>query len=382
MEMYDGTEGKTNVGKVLLTIFGTILGIIIALLLFLIFMVKSGADISGYYLTTVNQMSDNVLPSGSIVLLKKEPFYEPSAGEPVVYIAEAGNILVRITGIKTSNSEITEITAVAGNETYTFTPSNIRAYAVSYVPYLGGIIDFIVTPIGLICCVAVPLFILLVFEIINLIIVSRRPKKEEDPSYMNLDETAVLKHRSRPAAEVLAAPKRELSYSAEPAAVNPPQMIGMTNITDIIEPVNEPLQMEMPPAKPAEPAEKKVKPFLHETQEFVIPDKTPPVQPAPTQPTDVQPAAETKKSPFSATVASPGSSASNEFVIEGIGIKVEENGIKLKMDRDIQEKDISITISQNSASVLIGTETSELNFAMIKAPGSEKKVIIRRKSKS
>lgn len=392
-EMYDGKEGKLGVGRVLLTIVAVILAIAVVVLGFFIFMVKTEANIGSFYMMTTDEATTDVLPSGSLVLMERvDPTIEPSvsAGQDVVFVNGEGSIFARTTGSSSADDTVTYI-GVSGGQEYEFEHSRIRAVAKVYLPYLGMIIDFICTPFGLIVCVAIPLFIYLVYEIIKLIRITRRGNEEEEPAYMDIE--------------------------ALPQSTPPPVVIGKDNLLNGIGSIIEQEDEELVPAKPIEKPKPelefpKASPFLQETQEFQIP-KVQAVAPqaaapragaaraATTQavasrsvasqavaPQTVSPPAATTQAAapqaageFKASVRPPSGNTPNEFQIEGISVKVDDEGIKLNMDKAAESRDIAITITSDCASVKVGNERNEVNFALFKEKDNDRKVVIRRKSK-
>ncbi|MEG1027653.1 MAG: hypothetical protein RSE07_03095, partial [Oscillospiraceae bacterium] len=84
-----------------------------------------------------------------------------------------------------------------------------------------------------------------------------------------------------------------------------------------------------------------------------------------------------ESSEFSANIQGKGK---DSFVIDGVNVRVKPNAIKLNLDENSKGKNIFITVSENSTELTVGGDDFNLNFSLIKEE-DENKVLIKKISK-
>lgn len=419
MEGAVGENGASRIIlKVLATIGITVVGIAVVFLLLCIFGVKSNMNLAGYSLHLVNDKTSAVLPDGSLYISKSvERGRSYIENDAIVFTDEnnietAGRILrIEATGADSSEDEQED---EAGSVKYVVMThqgeqviDEVQLWATIdvYVPYIGYVIDFIVTPLGLVCCVAVPLFILLVVEIINLI---RLPKslKGEDEEDLEKKADRAGKRRSdtekklggsKNVNEPQLLPTSEESFFSTETSVKqdtvssvlskkseeqgipfapPVASMGILSAesSSLIEELGDEALTAVEKSdvhsisyeKPKEVAKPDIN-DLQLTREYSI---------VLTSHNDNE--AE-KKSLFSADLREE---SPNHFKIEGIDVNVESDSIKLSVDEALKGRDIAITVAKDYTNVIVGGAESQIDFALFRDENDdEQKVIIRKKSK-
>lgn len=403
------TSAKTGgAGKILLYVISGIVVLILGFVLFATLMTNSSAqppDFLGHRFFCMT--TDGYAPKGDFVVAKIVSEAEISAGENIVYqdgVDSQNNPLImtgRIQGMETSENE----------SFFTLSPedkprpiTDVLGTVAFALPQLGSWVLFIKTPLGLICCVALPLFFLLIFEIINLIRLSKTQKEEDEqflegdlPSYMQIDDEE---------------PAVALAVAAREAAPPPvTDVFGKLSHNDLFEQQNETLEVVEPQTpfrplsyqKPVVAATQTAKSTLYSTKEFSIADvqkaaaaASPLKKPAPPTVTAPKPEPSTVTSPKLAPVVSPPSTTNkaefstsmksgvdNCFSIEGIGVRVKPDAVRLTLDNDVASRDISITVTKDYTNIVVESGDYQVDFAMLKADGDkEQKVIIQKKSRT
>lgn len=459
---FDPPRRRGRTGRIIFYVVSTVLIVLLVAVLFNVIMTRRNGEppsVFGYsiFIVTTGSMEPE-MPPGAAILVHRTEAAELKVGDVITFREgqdDNGKLLV-------NTHRIVEITQEGG--TYAFrtkgdnndiedqkirSESDLIGKALVVMPALGKFFAFIKQPIGLAVCIAVPLLILLIFEIVNLVRLSRRSGEEAE-----LEDTgeagelafaeeelagesfspAVARRRSSapettlPPAEPIptrvAAPERGATGPFQLPRVVPIQPVSVADglggeetqrrlpmvRADLSDPVvsrpaaspagdygfhiraeqeDIPLEREAPPPGRVSYVKPPVRfdPALRRdsTQEFHVSEKmkrSSPASvsvPAPAASRPVPPTAQKQKPKFVADMVSQGR---DQFQIEGIDVKVKPDALRLAIDADTRERDISITVTSEYTNVTVGTGENEVNFALFRDENDDgQKVIIQRKKK-
>ncbi|MFZ2538320.1 MAG: hypothetical protein WAX04_05420 [Oscillospiraceae bacterium] len=372
----------TSLAKVFFYIILGIVALLLAIVLFTTVMTRSSAQPStifgyGFFTLTSDSLDKNV-KNGSLVITKEIAESALKVGDMVAYkdgYDPAKNIVI-------NTNSIAEIETIDNTHSFKIiadeTPrgaTDVIGKAIFSIPMFGSFIVFIKTPLGLICCVAFPLFLLLIFEIINLIKLSRRQKIEDDflegdlPSYMQIDID-------------------EKTTDVFGEMVSTEDILDRVSNDYLFEQQDEKLELVEPKGpfvslsyKKPNIVEAEVKSnSIYSTREFKLSDSEKTIADVKETPPNVEVALPvTKTTDFSASI---NTDTTNNFMIEGIAVKVQSDAVKLSLGDDLKSRDISITVTKDYTSVVVESGGYEVNFALFKdETDKEQKVIIQKKNK-
>ncbi len=373
------SKKKNGLGKISFYIISGIVGLFLAIILFATLMTRSSLQspiLFGHRFFCIT--TDGYVNSGDFVVAKTKSPTQISAGEKIIYqdgydtfknpIITTG----RITWFETTDNESF---FKVSDEEEPRPIDNVMGEIAFSIPMFGSFILFIKTPIGLICCVAIPLFLLLIFEIVNLIKLSKNQKEEEDllvgdlPSYMRIGIN-------------------EKSTDVFGEEVSTQDIFEKVNNDYLFEQQDEKLEMVKPKGpftslsyKKPDIVETEVKAnSIYSTREFQLPDVPKEIVEEKEPLTEaLAPLPETKTTDFSASI---NTDTTNNFTIEGIAVKVQSDAVKLSLGDDSKSRDISITVTRDYTNVVVESGEYEVNFALFKDDSDkEQKVIIQKKNK-
>lgn len=400
----------------------------------------------GIYLMSNDSMEPTVHP-GEALWVTEQPMENYLPGDVIVFkdgVDAGGQIILRtsrISSVETDeNGAIffrTQGDAAAEMDSTPCDASMICGKVERIMPLMGSFLNFIRTPFGLVVCIAVPLGILLIIEIINLIVVSRRTREEEEeesfyttPKFhaeaapdlggdygdlgarplisYKVDESTpsslselpplnLPKKSSQSAPAPIQTTRQWQTGSSRPAARSsvPREADSLVNTRryNTVSPQSE------APAPAISPFTKRPLPSASShTREFsALPQQPKPSAPPAVRselpPLEKKPVTETpppvaapapkpvatgdKVPDFAANLASHGR---DHFQIDGIDVRVRPDAIKLALPEDTSERDISITVTNEYTNVTIGCKGEEVNFALFRdEKDDQQKVIIQKK---
>ncbi len=373
-------------GRILLCTAASLLAVLLAAVLISVLLSRSRGEppsVFGYsvYIVTGDSM-EATMSAGDALLVRRTDPAELQAGDVITFSlgkdAQGRELvdtrrIVEVCPGETALSFRTQGDNLPEPDPELCPADQVLGRGISSMPGLGKFFAFVKTPLGLVCCIALPLGILLVFEVISLLRVSRRDREQEEEAeeVSPLAMAVKLRQQSRQAAA------RPLEY-AFPEAAQPE--INQTETERIpIEPLHIPLERPEPPRAPEplpfEKPEPAPEPKIRSTLEFAPPQTVPPPPavpaPSPPDPPAVpEPGAE-PAAPFRASVGG----GKDRFRIEGIDVCVKPDSLSLALEEGSRE--ISITVTQDRTSVSVGPEGRAVCFSMLRE-GEEQKVVIRR----
>ena len=445
---YDPPRRRGRAGRIIFYVISSVLILLLVAVLCNVIMTRRNGQppsVFGYsiFIVTTGSMEPE-MPPGAAILVRRTAPAELKVGDVITFREgrdDNGKLLV-------NTHRIVEITQEGG--AYAFqtkgdnndavdqkirSESDLIGKALVVMPTLGKFFAFIKQPVGLAVCIAVPLLLLLIFEIVNLVRLSRHPAEEEDELEEGEEpdeEEALAEESFSPAVA------RRRTLAAEPAApvTDPfpprgraaeigttgpfqlPRVVPIQPAAAAEKPGREepdrrpaavradpsglgigrpaagdygfhiraeqediPLERVEPPAGRVSYVKPPVKfdPMLRRdsTQEFRLPEREKPAPAAPAPAAPPKPRAEKPK--FVADMVSQGR---DQFQIEGIDVKVKPDALRLAIDADTKERDISITVTSEYTNVTVGTGENEVNFALFRDENDDgQKVIIQRKKK-
>lgn len=389
---------KNIAGRIIFCFVSIIVAIILVIVLVSVVMTRSQTDVPvvmGYSMFSV-KTEGGYVPKGDMVICEIKSGKNMGGGQNVVY--KDGYDTLNYAIIKTGRIESTESTDGEGffkvtlDDTARSTNDIIGEISFA-VPKLGAIIDFVKTPLGLICCVAIPLFLLLIFEVFNLIKLSKAQKLEENemesnlPSYMRISEGEGGGLEELPPESINIGTQKPIRKPVViDEAVAAQELVSGLNNKIIFEQQDEELELVEPRGAFQNITYKKPEPVkedahadsIYSTREWRLPvEQGTVLNAAENVATEVIPQEEKRE--FSATI---GADTKNHFNIEGIDVRVVSDAIKLSLDNDTSSRDISITVTNDYTNVVVETKSAEINFAMFKDDADkEQKVIIQKKVK-
>lgn len=186
------TETTTSIGRMIFYIFSAVIIVLLALLLFAVIVTKqSGEPIMilkhSVMIIDTENMGDSI-PKDSAIILKKVDIDSLSVGDIIAVRDQAANtnayttITTQIVRLNPTPEGLTFITkgfATTVEDNRLRTEKDIYGQVISIIPSVGKFLLFVKSPLGLGVCIALPLALLLVIEIINLFRVSRVITKED-----------------------------------------------------------------------------------------------------------------------------------------------------------------------------------------------------------
>ena len=190
---YDPPKRKIRFGRILFYIVSLALIVLLVAILFNVIITRKSGEppsVFGYslFIVTTPSMQGTLDPGSAVLVHKVDPDtlavgdiitfkegYDPDGKlvvntHRIVNIEEAGDERVFRTKGDNNNVEDDKIR----------TEEDILGKEIASLPAVGKFFAFIKQPIGLITCIAIPLLILLVFEVFNLIRLSKGSKKNKE----------------------------------------------------------------------------------------------------------------------------------------------------------------------------------------------------------
>lgn len=418
---YDPPKSPAGAARVVFYILSAIVILLLALTLYHV--LAAGKDgeppsVLGYslFIVTTDSMEPE-MPVGSAAVVRRTDPASLKAGDIITFregLDVQGKLIVnthRIAEVteedgqlafrtKGDNSPEPDETLCTGEQVY--------GRAVFAIPKLGDFFNFIKTPLGLLCCIALPLVVLLIIEVINLICLSRKNAGEEDE--LPEEEAAVT---AGPLA-VAAAKKRSFARDASEEEELPPVRQPVTgkvekafpNGLPPVEPRGNSAPVKEEPVLPepvlnfhpeveSVPLENPVNTIgglsyvkpevvnddgvkLYATREFALfPQNA--VAPEAAVNQQEPPAPVPEKKSFAASLSGPGK---DRFQIEGIDVKVKPDSLSLSLADESCQRDIFITVAKECTRVTVANGSYEVNFSLLRSEQDDtQKVVIQKKRK-
>jgi signal peptidase len=152
---------------------GTIAGVIILILLVTSVLFILITPFFGWRTEIVLSGSmEPAIQTGSVVVSRPIAADEVRAGDIIMFASPAGHTLTthRVIKVGPKDDELyftTKGDANKGADINSVAPSQIVGIIVFSVPYLGYLISFIKTPLGLVICLIVPVAVLIISELLS-----------------------------------------------------------------------------------------------------------------------------------------------------------------------------------------------------------------------
>lgn len=211
---------KLSVGRFIFYAVATAIIIFLVTVLFNVILSRKDGEppsVFGYsvFIVTSNSM-EPVMSPGSALLVEKVDHQKLNVDDVITYekgYSSEGKLLV-------DTKRIVEILEEDGERSYRLKgdqsdpadegvvcrSDQVLGKAISSLPGVGSFFAFVKTPIGLVACIALPLLILLTFEVVNLVRLSRKPsrgdeseKDEEEPEELGPLAAAVKRKKEQSA---------------------------------------------------------------------------------------------------------------------------------------------------------------------------------------
>lgn len=417
--------------KTVVVILAAILAVVVVFFIVCIFGIKSEFNLAGYSLHIINDQTSSVLPNGSLYVAKSfergtayvendvVTFTDEQNNEVPGRIAEVMLNDTEPAGGENAEAEVKDEEDADSKESTSDTSATryriitatgeqvVEEVMISgtipvFVPYIGYAINFVATPFGLVCCVAIPLFILLVVEIINLIRLPKSLKEEEfeaekedgttksfnsvplEPQIMPISSDERFKPVPIGMQDTIASSvvkkQDSLSFEAKIEDINVISDASKNLFEDVEQSVEliggSPDIQNISYEKPKSVTEPD-KSDMQLTREYSI---TLPEQ-APAKASEPAMRESVSQKHSGGFYADLKEKSPNRFQIDGIDVDVEPDGIKLSVDNVNQSRSISITVTKEYTNVVVGTAGNEVDFALFKdETDNEQKVIIRKHS--
>lgn len=477
MSNNNSRASATSAGRMIFYIFSAVIIGLLAVLLFAVIVTKQSGEpvmIMKYGMMIINteNMSD-VIPTDSAILLKKVNIDTLSVGDVIVVRDHAdgssgyATITTQIVQLNPTQDGLTFITkgiSSATEDNRLRSEGDIYGQVVSIIPSIGKFLLFVKSPLGLGVCIALPLALLLIIEIINLFRVSKVITKEDltdaNGEYAEMFGTRTIdfdnkkRTSARPDTSLdadkmtinIAQKVRELKQTAVfipegPKPDDDDEFVPITSTTnpttlefDVPKPANElydivtrdndndyleeqefraPRQFKIEPrddtrvritphkiiTKAEEEAAMLSSQMLSIRDDFYADEQIvrnmgefqfnrpddmmfganqPNVKKSFLKGMSKFVSRKETQGEFTATVQGDGS---DHFNIEGIDVKVKPDALKLNMGDDIDQRDITITVTDEYTNVVVDSDDYQINFALFKdSDDNEQKVVIRKKT--
>ncbi len=428
-------QKKSNIGRIIFYAISTVVIVVLVLLLLTVIMTKKTGDppaIFGHRLFIVSSNSmQPTIPAGSAILVKKVDADSLQTNDIITFKEgyDSNNNLVinthKIVGIN-KTEQTTFVTRGDNNiidDTKLRYPEDIYGKVVGISSGFGSFLIFLKSPLGLVICIALPLFLLLVVEVINLLKLNKLPKenfialdeknatlfgthinngktikqksnrklKDKDgevednkievrgpvPNIRStLYDTESLKQQNNQVIE-----KSQVEFEAEEPEKNNPDRI-LTKADDRKDGYDQGYKIK------TKEEEQKIlnnmngfaflrdKKIITKSQEEEEQIRV--LEHYQNASRSIAVMTNSEQGSFNATMQSQGK---DRFIIDGIDVRVQPEALHLGFDEE-SGREISITVTKEYTNVVVECKEYEINFALFKDENDEEdKVIIQRKNK-
>ncbi|WMJ23739.1 signal peptidase I [Paludicola sp. MB14-C6] len=430
METKKAVKPKAKLSKAIFYTIMSVVGLLLVLVLLTVILTRQNNNnppsIFGYrlFIISSNSMEPNI-PIQSAVLVQETDVKKLKSQDMITFkegIDENGALVInthRITQCVPTDVGMTFITKGDRNkveDSKRRLSEDIYGKVISIMPATGRFILFVQSPIGLVTCVAVPLLLLLLFEILNLLRLSKAPI--EDTNVVKEEERAELfgTHSLKPAKHIAKGIPNNHEENEGDALKPPVRSIGSTLYNTIqenpnVQPLTKQINNEVITTKSddeqqirseriiaknnAEPIlrTKKIVTKQEEEEEIInnmnafamLRSKGEPqdselhvVDQFKSQETDMAVLMNHSTPRFKGTLQSKGN---DSFSIDGINVDVKANAIKLAFDEITNGRELAITVTEGYTNVVIDGQDFEVNFGLFKDENNQPKVTIQKKNK-
>ena len=398
---------KVHIGKIIFYVISGIVALLLSIVLVVTLTVSTSGDAPNIFGHNFYCVTGNGYAQKGDFVISKPMQPQSLKGDQVIVIKDGVDGLnkaiiktVKVTSLTVTDG-VTSFSASNDKNAESFSEDVVLGEVLWSIPNIGTVVLYLKTAEGLINCIAIPLFILLVLEIIKLSFIAKAEKKqkqeaenkEELPSYMRMgldkndtdifgleppDSLTLPNQTNSPmdegASDVYSMPSQAsatLFGGASDTSCAPSKL----NTQHITEAQDEPLEMVAPEGqidplnyvKPELIQAQATVSSLYSTREFTLEEEV---------------AETTEQTGFKDFSASMSADKTNEFDIEGMAVKVQPEALRIAFEDDAKYRDISITVTQEYTNLVVDTGEYEVNFALFKDDVDKTpKVIIQKKKK-
>lgn len=352
----------------------------------------AGAPVSvfGYQITSVHTADlEPSLAQGDAAIVDETPAKSIAVGDIVVYQSGTQTAVGQVVSTRFISGEPLFSVQPGANAAEDFvTEDQLYGTASRYIPYIGYVMDFMDTPVGLVCCIGIPVLLVILIEIFSTIAQAKRHLRNEEET-----ENSALRdwvfgttpQEEPPAPE----PEREQSYTAgsfSPQYAYHPQngnsgSFRFTPEQEDIASVTQPT-----PERPETPADPKPEP-QEPVQPIIAPEPQEPVQPVAQMPVaQTQSAQEPEAAPTVQQENPPAEDKrlslklsgdeSSEFTVNGINIVYEDDTLNLDVDPAGAPMRIKVRMRDDEAQLLFKTDEKITRFAILNQEGKPRRISI------
>lgn len=365
----------------------------------------AGAPVSvfGYQITSVHTADlEPSLAQGDAVIVDETPAKSIAVGEIVVYQSGTLTAVGQVVSTRSISGEPLFLVQPGANAAEDFvTEDQLYGTASRYIPYIGYVMDFMDTPVGLVCCIGIPVLLVILIEIFSTIAQAKRHLRNEEEETENSalrDWVLGPTPQEEPPAPEL---EREQPYTAggfSPQYAYHPQNgnSGSFRFTpeqedtvSVAQPTPErtetPADPEPEPQEPVQPnpatePQEPVQPVpAPEPQESIQPVAQMPVaQTQNAQEPETVPAAQQENPPAEDKRLSLKLSGdeSSEFTVNGINIVYEDDTLNLDVDPAGAPMRIKVRMRDDEAQLLFKTDEKITRFAILNQEGKPRRISI------
>ena len=327
----------------------------------------------GYLMAPVHTSSlEPALSEGDAVLIDATPADQIEPGDIIVY--HGPNASPDIDRVSSSREVlgVPYYTVEGGDEEEAVAAGYIYGTVSRYLPYVGGLLDFLDSTAGTFCCIGLPLLLLILLEIISSI---RRAKRQIREKGNDGDDTGVLPLREERRASSIPDLQREEQAAYQGGSFSPqyayhPQQAaaGTFTFAPVIsdpEPSSEQEMQEQslsdPALEPPElPAESHADPENASDMAQELPEQGA-VQPDP------------MGQKLSLTL---GVDETSEFTVNGINIVYEDDTLNLDVDPKGVPMRIRVRMRDDEAQLLLKMEEKTTRFDILNREGKPRRISI------
>lgn len=417
-EILNEPSTKTRINKVIFYIVSSIIVLILIMLLTAVAMTRKSSEPPIFFghrlfVVTTNSMQPEI-PVGSAIFVKKIDVSKLKSGDIITFkegYDSNNNLIFNTHRIIKSIPKENDLTFITKGDNNNIEDSKIRysediyGKVVLISPKFGGFLVFLKSPLGLVVCIALPLLLLLVFEIINLLKMNKMPKEsfaDDDVKKAHMFGTHT-KHKMQ---------KVDKKISVKDEIIDDNDQENKTNVKDetfekkdkdsednINNNINKNIDKILTKADDIKDGydqgykietkndeksiinnmngfallrEKKIVTKKEEEEEKIkLLDNFDNGE------NQIAIMTNSESNAFNATMQTKGK---DRFIIDGIDVKVEPQSLNLGLE-DEKGREILITVTKEYTNVVVECKDYEINFALFKDKDEDEKVVIKRKDK-
>lgn len=411
-EIINEPSTKTRINKVIFYIVSSIIVLILIMLLTAVTMTRKSSEPPLFFghrlfVVTTNSMQPEI-PVRSAIFVKKVDINKLKANDIITFkegYDNNNNIIFNTHRIVRSIPKEKNLTFITKGDNNNIEDSKIRypddiyGKVVLISPKFGGFLIFLKSPLGLVVCIALPLLILLVFEVINLHKIKNMPKEnfaDDEVKKAHMFGTHT-KHKMQKFDNKISvndktiddqeenneviAKEQNIENQDKPNELNKNIDKILTKADDIKDGYDQGYKIE---TKTDEKSiinnmngfallrEKKIVTKKEEEEE-----KIKLLDNFDNGDNQIAIMTNSENNNFNATMQTKGK---DRFIIDGIDVKVEPESLNLGLE-DEKGREILITVTKEYTNVVVECKDYEINFALFKDKDEDEKVVIKRKDK-